>query len=175
MVLKGSALRILHDWSKTDWCSLRRTGHYPVPRLEHLANWPLSGFLSANPLKFIGLSGVPPDCPVRQRSNSQLRPTVDCADCGEVCSTEVANQSATSGNTGLSSEPSEQLSSSPNGRLRRLRRGLQRRSQETICDDRSHRTVGCATELFGAARRQNTSTIKTSKPQRSADVALTGQ
>jgi hypothetical protein len=48
------------------------------------------------------LSGVPPDCPVRQRSNSQLRPTVDCADCGEVCSTEVANQSATSGNTGLS-------------------------------------------------------------------------
>jgi hypothetical protein len=46
---------------------------------EHLANWPLSGFLGARPLKFIGLSGVPPDCPVRQRSNSQLRPTVDCA------------------------------------------------------------------------------------------------
>jgi hypothetical protein len=40
---------------------------------EHLANWPLSGFLSARPLKFIGLSSVPPDCPVRQRSNNQLR------------------------------------------------------------------------------------------------------
>jgi hypothetical protein len=63
---------ILHDWSKTDWCSLRRTGHYPVPRLEHLANWPLSGFLSANPLKFIGLSGETTE----QRStspNGQLR------------------------------------------------------------------------------------------------------
>jgi hypothetical protein len=40
-----------------------RTGRYRV-------------FLSARPLKFIGLSGVPPDCLVRQRSNGQLR---DCA------------------------------------------------------------------------------------------------
>jgi hypothetical protein len=55
--------------------------------------------------KFIVLSDVPPDCPVRQRSNSQLRPTVDCADCGVVCSIEVTNQSATSGNTELSGVP----------------------------------------------------------------------
>jgi hypothetical protein len=41
-------------------------------RLEHLANWPLSGFLRARPLKFIGLSSPPPDCPVRQWSNDQL-------------------------------------------------------------------------------------------------------
>jgi hypothetical protein len=44
-----------------------------VPWLEHLANWLLSGFLSARPLKIIGLSGVPPDCPVIPRSNNQLR------------------------------------------------------------------------------------------------------
>jgi hypothetical protein len=50
-----------------------------MPRLEPSANWPLSGFLSARPLKFIGLSDVPSDCPVRQRSNGQLRPTVDCS------------------------------------------------------------------------------------------------
>jgi hypothetical protein len=40
---------------------------------EHIANWSLSVFLSARPLKFIGLSGAPPDCPVRQWSNRQIR------------------------------------------------------------------------------------------------------
>jgi hypothetical protein len=30
-------------------------------------------FLRVIPLKFIRLSGAPPDCPVRQRSNGQLR------------------------------------------------------------------------------------------------------
>jgi hypothetical protein len=58
-----------------------------MPRLEPSANWPLSGFLSARPLKFIGLSDVPSDCPVRQRSNGQLRPTVDCTTARTVCST----------------------------------------------------------------------------------------
>jgi hypothetical protein len=43
--------------AKQDWCSLRRTGQCPVPWLEHLTNWQLSGYLSARPLKFIGLSG----------------------------------------------------------------------------------------------------------------------
>jgi hypothetical protein len=42
--------------AKQDWCSLRCTGQCPVPWLEHLTNWLLSGFLSARPLKFIGLS-----------------------------------------------------------------------------------------------------------------------
>jgi hypothetical protein len=32
---------------------------------ENLANWPLLGFLSARPLKIIGLSSEPPDCSVR--------------------------------------------------------------------------------------------------------------
>jgi hypothetical protein len=48
------------------WCSQWRTrhslvctGHCPVPRLEHLANWPLSIFLRAIPLKFTELSGEP--------------------------------------------------------------------------------------------------------------------
>jgi hypothetical protein len=90
------------DWSKTDWCSLWSTGHYPVPRLETSVNWSLSGFLSAHPLKIIGLSGVPPDCPVRQRSNGQLRPMVDCADYRAVYNTKVRSQSAKSKHTGLS-------------------------------------------------------------------------
>jgi hypothetical protein len=55
------------------WCSQWRTGHCLVPRLKHLANWPLLGFLRATPLKFTGLFGAPPDYPVSQRSNSQLR------------------------------------------------------------------------------------------------------
>jgi hypothetical protein len=55
------------------WCSQWRTGHCPVPRPRHLANWPLSGFLRATPLKFIGLSGEAPDYPVSQWSNGQLR------------------------------------------------------------------------------------------------------
>jgi hypothetical protein len=61
------------------WCSQWRighclvcTGHCPVPSLEHLMNWPLLGFLRAIPLKFIGLSGAPLDCPVSQQSNGQL-------------------------------------------------------------------------------------------------------
>jgi hypothetical protein len=65
--------------------------------LEHLANWLLSSFLSARPLKIITLSGEPLDCPMRQQSNGQLRPTVNCVDCGAVCSTEFRSQSATLG------------------------------------------------------------------------------
>jgi hypothetical protein len=38
-----------------------------------LVNWPLSGFRRATPLKITGLSGVPPDSPVSQWSNGQLR------------------------------------------------------------------------------------------------------
>jgi hypothetical protein len=56
------------------WCSQWRTGHCPVPRPKRLLNRPLSGFLRATALKFTGLSGAPPDCPVSQWSNDQLRP-----------------------------------------------------------------------------------------------------
>jgi hypothetical protein len=87
-----------------------RTGHCLVPWLEHLTNWLLSGFLSARPLKFIGLS-------VRQRSNDQLR---------------------------------------LNGRLRWLRRSLQRRSQKTVYNNWCHRTVRCckSTEDFNGQSLQ---------------------
>jgi hypothetical protein len=122
--------------AKQYWRSLWRTGHCPVPRLESSTNWPLSGFLRARPLKFVGLSGAPSDYPMRQHSNSQLRPIVDCVTTRAVCST---------------------------------------RSQKTICDDRLHRTVWCATEQSNTARGQNTSTVNRSKPQWLADVALTGQ
>jgi hypothetical protein len=43
------------------------------------------------------------------------------------------------------------------------------------CKVRTHRTVRCATRLFGDARGQRTSMVNRSKPQRSADVACTGQ
>jgi hypothetical protein len=72
---------ILHSWSKNrNWCSLWRTGHCPVPRLETSMNWPLSGFLRARPLKFrtircaTGLSG----------ETTEQRPTSLTVDCGTV-------------------------------------------------------------------------------------------
>jgi hypothetical protein len=46
---------------------------YPVPRLEHSVNWPLSGILSAPQLKITGLSGMPSDCPMNPQSNGRLR------------------------------------------------------------------------------------------------------
>jgi hypothetical protein len=77
--------------------------------------------------------------------------------------------------TGLSGETMEQWSTLPNGRLRWLRRNLQRRSQKSICNDRIRCTVWCATGLSGAAKGQTTSTVNHSKLQRSADVELTRQ
>jgi hypothetical protein len=88
--------------AKQNWCSLCRTRHYLVPWLERSANWPLSGILGARPLKIIGLSGVPPDCPVRQRA------TVNFAQWSTVWlraqseALEVRRQSTTTGHTGLS-------------------------------------------------------------------------
>jgi hypothetical protein len=73
--------------AKQIWRSLWRIGHCPVPKLEPSANWRLSGFLSAHSLNFIGLSDAPLDCPVRQQSNGQLCPTLDCATVRIVCST----------------------------------------------------------------------------------------
>jgi hypothetical protein len=73
--------------------------------LQPSANWPLSGFLSTRLLKFIGLFGEPPDCLVSQRSNDQLRPTVDCAGYGVVSSAEVRIQSTKSEHTRLSGYP----------------------------------------------------------------------
>jgi hypothetical protein len=80
-------------------------GHCPVPSLEHSANWPLSGFLSARSLKFTGLSGVPPDCPVRQQVtvNFAQRSTVRVRVQSEAL--EVSRQYATTGHTGLSGVP----------------------------------------------------------------------
>jgi hypothetical protein len=75
----------------------------------------------------------------------------------------------------MSGEPTEQRSTAPNGRLRCTVKvnGVQVRSQG--CEVRTHRIVRCATGLSGAARRQMTSTVNSSKPQRSADMAGTGQ
>jgi hypothetical protein len=50
-------------------------------------------------------------------------------------------------------------------------------AQSKVRAMKSERTghVQCATRLSGAARGQKTSTVKRSKPQRSADVVDTGQ
>jgi hypothetical protein len=71
----------------------------------------------------------PSDCLVRQRSNGQLRPMVDCADCNAVSRAEVKSQSAKSERTGLSGVPPDcpvpqedrrlqrSIAPNPNGRL----------------------------------------------------------
>jgi hypothetical protein len=136
---------ILQVWSKTGL--LQPVAHRTLSDVHwtlsgaqagalHEQAGPLSGILSAHPLKFTGLSGVPPDYLVSPRSNDHLRPTVDCADCDA---------------------------------------SLQHRSQKTVCNVRLHRTVRCATRLSGAPKGQKFSMVIGSKPQRSADVALTEQ
>jgi hypothetical protein len=57
----------------------------------------------------------------------------------------------------------------------RPRSSLTVRGQKTVCDVRSHQIVRCATGLSGAPKGLKSSTVNSSKPQRSADVALTGQ
>jgi hypothetical protein len=52
-------------WSGAPYC--------PVHQDRTRINWPLSGFSRRTPLKITGLSSVPPDCPVPQRSNSYQR------------------------------------------------------------------------------------------------------
>jgi hypothetical protein len=85
------------------------------------------GFLRATPLNIIGLSDVPTDSPVSQRSNGQLRPTVDCADNTTVKCVEV--RTAKSEHIGLSDVPldcpmpqedkelQQSTAPKPNGRL----------------------------------------------------------
>jgi hypothetical protein len=120
---------ILFDWSKTQL--VQPVAHQTMSGVLAGAPRKLAalGFSQRLSLKFIGLSGVPPDCTVRQWINDQLHPTVDCADYGAVCSTEVRSQPAKSEYTGLSGVPPDylmpqedrrlQLSTAPNpnGRL----------------------------------------------------------
>jgi hypothetical protein len=53
----------------------------PVHQGESTQNSSASGFPGAAPLYFTGLSSVPPDYPVHQRSNDYLRATVDSNEC----------------------------------------------------------------------------------------------
>jgi hypothetical protein len=75
----------------------------------------------------------------------------------------------------MSSEPTEQRSTTPNGRLQwtvKLHNAEVRSQSYKV---RTHQTVWCATGLSGAARGQGTLMVNRSKPQQSADVAGTGQ
>jgi hypothetical protein len=120
-----------------------------VSWLEHLANWLLSGFLSAYPLKFIGLSGVPPDCTMRQWINDQLHPMVDCADCGAVCSTEVRSQPAKSEYTGLSGVPPDCLMPQEDRRLQLLTAPNPNGRLTWHSPDTEQCSVRCTTGLSG--------------------------
>jgi hypothetical protein len=60
-------------------------------------------------------------------------------------------------------------------RQRSIKEQSDRQKSESVCKVRMHRTIQCATGLSGAARRQKTSTINSSKPQRSTDMVHTGQ
>jgi hypothetical protein len=82
-----------------------------------------------------------------QRSSTKIHRTVQCT-------------------TGLSDETTEQRSTSPNSRLH---------AQSAVQEVRRQSATTGRTGLSSAARRQKTSMVNISKPQRSADVALTGQ
>jgi hypothetical protein len=87
-----------------------------------------SGILGAAPLKFTGLSGAPPDCPVCQRSNGYFAPTVVCKTHSMRYSARQSQSSARRRTeqcivtirctTGLSGGPEDKLQrSNPNGRV----------------------------------------------------------
>jgi hypothetical protein len=75
----------------------------------------------------------------------------------------------------MSGVPAEQQSTTLNGRLWCIVKVNSTQVRSQNCEVRTQRTVRCATGLSGAARGQGTSTVNRSKPQRSADVAGTGQ
>jgi hypothetical protein len=74
----------------------------PVHQGGSTSNSSASGFSGAAPLKFIRLSGGPPNCPVCQRSNDYLRAMVDSD--SEQCSTMIVAEVRAVGQrgTGLS-------------------------------------------------------------------------
>jgi hypothetical protein len=75
----------------------------------------------------------------------------------------------------MSDKPTEQRSTAPNGRLRWTIKVHNAEVRSQSYEVKTHRTVRGATGLSGAARGQMTLTVNCSKPQRSVDVARTGQ
>jgi hypothetical protein len=95
------------------------TGQCPVPRLLSPANWPLSGKCSASRLKIIGLSGVPPDCPL---SNGHLHQWSTAAAATDSERQKVRRQSAMLDRTELWVHQKDRrlqrtTAPNPNGRL----------------------------------------------------------
>jgi hypothetical protein len=105
------------------------TGQRPMPWLEHSVNWPLSGFLSARPLKITGLSGVPPNYLVNPWRNGRLHQWSTAGLRPHSAAQEVRRQSTTTGRTRLSGVPPDcpvhhkdrrlqrSAAQNPNGRL----------------------------------------------------------
>jgi hypothetical protein len=108
-------------------CCQWHTGHYLVLRPRHLTNWPLLGFSESHSAIIHRTVQCAPDCPMSQRRNGQLHPTVDCANNVTVQKSEV--RTAKSERTRLSSVPPDCLvpqddkglqrstAPNPNGRL----------------------------------------------------------
>jgi hypothetical protein len=73
--------------------------------------------------------------------------------------------------------PDYPVSQRSKGQLRQRSTAVQydRQKSEPLCKVRTQRNVRCATGLSSATRGQRTSTVNSSKPQRSADVALNEQ
>jgi hypothetical protein len=146
--LEGILYSLEHTFS---WCSQCRTEHCLVPRLQPSANWPLSGFLSARPLKFTGLSGEPKE----QRStspNSRLRwlhRSQYCANCSVVSRAEVRSQSAKSKSTRLSDVPPDYPVPQEDRRLQRSTTPNPNSRLTWNSPDSEQCSVRCTTELSG--------------------------
>jgi hypothetical protein len=74
---KGAKLKRRQPWSGAPDCPVCHRTVSGAPG-NPTPNLPVSGIWEAAPLKFTGLSGVTPDCPVCQWSNGYFAPTVDC-------------------------------------------------------------------------------------------------
>jgi hypothetical protein len=116
------------------------TGQCPVHQGRTAVNQSILGKWRRAPLKFIGLSGVPPDFPVSQRSNDYLRATVDSD--GWIVSQQKLEQEVRGAPDYLVLQEDKasngRLASNPNGRL------TWRRTRQRTVPIRWHRTVRCA-------------------------------
>jgi hypothetical protein len=103
-------------------CSRWRIRQCPMP-------WPSTSRTSRSRVFLARVRYNSSDSPMRQQSNGQLHPTVDCADCSTVSTSEVRSQSAKSEHTGLFGVPPDcpmpqedrrlqrSTAPNPNGRL----------------------------------------------------------
>jgi hypothetical protein len=124
----------------SQWC----TGLSGVHRTlaEHSANWLLSGFLGARPLKITGLSGeLSEQLSSPQRSTAGLR--------SQYAASEVRRQSTTIGRTGLSGVPPDYLVCQKDRRLQQSTTPKSNGRLTWHAPDSEQCCVRCTTGLSG--------------------------